>query len=180
MSLHHHHYLDRTNFIHLSFAFFSFVTLSLLNQKNTFSYGATIYPTGTNWSSTTTPTSFPSKYSSSFSPQTCIASFLPSYFQTNWKATSKGTTPAESSSSSSSSAFPKTSLTTSMRAWTCHGRTHREMIDRLCSAGIIQSPLVKEALLRVDRIHYVINQEYAYMDAPQQMYDFFVFIFFIF
>ena len=54
-----------------------------------------------------------------------------------------------------------------MRAWTCHGRNHKEMIDRLASAGIVQSPLVKEALLRVDRANYVSNRENAYMDAPQ-------------
>jgi len=56
-----------------------------------------------------------------------------------------------------------------MRAWTCHGRSHKEMIEKLSSAGIIQSPMVKEALLRVDRANYVPNREYAYMDAPQMM-----------
>jgi hypothetical protein len=89
-------------------------------------------------------------------PRSHLVSFPPSNFQFS------------SSSLIKHEPIPKSS--TSMRAWTCHGRTHREMIDRLSSAGIIHHPLVKEAMLRVDRANYVLNPEYAYMDAPQLMY----------
>ncbi|KAL3796698.1 hypothetical protein HJC23_009998 [Cyclotella cryptica] len=54
-----------------------------------------------------------------------------------------------------------------MRAWMCHGRTHREMIDKLASAGIVKSPVNIEALLKVDRKNYVLNKDYAYEDSPQ-------------
>jgi len=134
--------------------------LLFLNTIIVSTHGASIHPTTTTTNvsallSSSSASALKSSYSS-LSPQSCIASFLPSYLQSIHLS-------SKSHSSSTTSA-------TSMRAWTCHGRTHKEMIDRLSSAGIIQSPLVKEALLRVDRANYVLNSEYAYMDAPQQMY----------
>lgn len=57
----------------------------------------------------------------------------------------------------------------SLRAWTCHGTSQRNMIDKLTTAGIIKSTLVKEALLLVDRSKYVENPANAYMDTPQSI-----------
>jgi len=54
-----------------------------------------------------------------------------------------------------------------MRAWMCHGHTHREMINKLASAGIVKSPINIDALLKVDRKNYVLNPDYAYDDSPQ-------------
>lgn len=42
-----------------------------------------------------------------------------------------------------------------MRAWNCHGRTHREMVERLCQAGIVRSEAVKAVLTATDRQYYV-------------------------
>ncbi|KAL9189726.1 hypothetical protein ACHAXT_009401 [Thalassiosira profunda] len=56
-----------------------------------------------------------------------------------------------------------------MRAWMCHGRTHREMVDKLASAGIVKAPINKQALLSVDRRNYVLNTDYAYEDTPQSI-----------
>ncbi|KAL7547506.1 hypothetical protein ACHAWF_010797 [Thalassiosira exigua] len=53
-----------------------------------------------------------------------------------------------------------------MRAWMCHGKTHRDMVDRLASAGIVKAPINKQALLSVDRRNYILNKEYAYEDSP--------------
>lgn len=52
-----------------------------------------------------------------------------------------------------------------MRAWTCHGRTQAELVDRLTQANIVQSPLVQSVMQAVDRANYVPND--PYMDAPQ-------------
>lgn len=63
-------------------------------------------------------------------------------------------------------------LSMSLRAWTCHGRSQRDMVEKLNSARIIKSLPVKEALCRVDRSNYVENPATAYMDAPQSIgYD---------
>lgn len=53
------------------------------------------------------------------------------------------------------------------RAWTCHGKTNRELVENLATAGIIQSAQVKEALLKVDRSNYSNDERDAYIDAPQ-------------
>jgi protein-L-isoaspartate(D-aspartate) O-methyltransferase len=53
-----------------------------------------------------------------------------------------------------------------MRAWTCHGRSQREMVDRLCQANIIQSEAVRQVMLQVDRGNY-FPHEAAYQDTPQ-------------
>lgn len=42
-----------------------------------------------------------------------------------------------------------------MRAWHCHGRNQRELVDRLNQAGIVRSPQVKEVMQQVDRQYYV-------------------------
>ncbi|KAL3794978.1 hypothetical protein ACHAWO_003384 [Cyclotella atomus] len=54
-----------------------------------------------------------------------------------------------------------------MRAWMCHGNTHKEMVGKLASAGIVKSPINIEALTKVDRKNYVLNKDYAYEDSPQ-------------
>jgi protein-L-isoaspartate(D-aspartate) O-methyltransferase len=52
-----------------------------------------------------------------------------------------------------------------MRAWTCHGKNQREMVDHLVQAQIIKSPAVKEVMFAVDRKYYVpVN---PYQDSPQ-------------
>eukprot|EP00984_Skeletonema_dohrnii_P026516 scaffold15876_cov75-Skeletonema_dohrnii-CCMP3373.AAC.3 len=44
-----------------------------------------------------------------------------------------------------------------MRAWMCSGKTQRDMVDKLAQAGIVKSAINKEALLRVDRKNYVLE-----------------------
>jgi len=55
-----------------------------------------------------------------------------------------------------------------MRAWTCHGRNQRDMVDRLRQAGIVRSQAVQRVLTQVDRRHYVPanRQEEAHQDTP--------------
>jgi protein-L-isoaspartate(D-aspartate) O-methyltransferase len=52
-----------------------------------------------------------------------------------------------------------------MRAWTCHGRNQRELVDHLMQAQIIKSPAVKEVMRVVDRQYYV--RQNPYDDSPQ-------------
>jgi len=54
-----------------------------------------------------------------------------------------------------------------MRAWTCHGRTQKEMVDKLSAANIVSSKAIREILYKVDRGNYVVNREVAYDDTPQ-------------
>ena len=54
-----------------------------------------------------------------------------------------------------------------MRAWTCHGRNQREMVDRLRQAKIVKSQGVYNVLCQVDRIHYAPANSNPYQDAPQ-------------
>eukprot|EP00586_Coscinodiscus_wailesii_P000205 CAMPEP_0172481066 /NCGR_PEP_ID=MMETSP1066-20121228/6617_1 /TAXON_ID=671091 /ORGANISM="Coscinodiscus wailesii, Strain CCMP2513" /LENGTH=280 /DNA_ID=CAMNT_0013242977 /DNA_START=29 /DNA_END=871 /DNA_ORIENTATION=+ len=63
--------------------------------------------------------------------------------------------------------IPPANATPIMRAWTCHGRTHKELIEKLTSAQIVTSKAVRDCLLRVDRANYVLNKEVAYDDTPQ-------------
>jgi protein-L-isoaspartate(D-aspartate) O-methyltransferase len=42
-----------------------------------------------------------------------------------------------------------------MRAWTCHGRNQRDMVDRLRQAGIVRSEAVAAVMTLVDRRYYV-------------------------
>lgn len=60
---------------------------------------------------------------------------------------------------------PKNQPKPKMRAWTCHGKNQLELVDRLCQAKIIKSPLVRAVMEQVDRTNYVPND--PYMDAPQ-------------
>ena len=43
-----------------------------------------------------------------------------------------------------------------MRAWTCHGRSQKQLVDNLASAGIIKSQIVKDVMIKVDRMNYVL------------------------
>jgi protein-L-isoaspartate(D-aspartate) O-methyltransferase len=52
-----------------------------------------------------------------------------------------------------------------MRAWKCHGRNQKELVDRLCQASIVKTPAVKQILELVDRNNYVPTNPYR--DAPQ-------------
>jgi protein-L-isoaspartate(D-aspartate) O-methyltransferase len=52
-----------------------------------------------------------------------------------------------------------------MRAWNCHGKTQREMVDHLMQAQIIKSPAVNEVMRAVDRKYYVPQN--PYQDSPQ-------------
>jgi protein-L-isoaspartate(D-aspartate) O-methyltransferase len=52
-----------------------------------------------------------------------------------------------------------------MRAWTCHGRTQRDLVDNLKRAGIVKTPAVAKVMEQVDRANYIPQN--CYMDAPQ-------------
>ena len=52
-----------------------------------------------------------------------------------------------------------------MKAWTCHGRTQRDLVDRLRQAGIVKTDAVQKVLEWVDRANYTPKD--PYMDAPQ-------------
>jgi len=54
-----------------------------------------------------------------------------------------------------------------MRAWTCHGRSQRELVNNLASANIIRSPVVQKAMTLVDRCNYVPQRPYD--DTPQSI-----------
>ena len=55
-----------------------------------------------------------------------------------------------------------------LRAWMCSGKTNAELVGKLASAGIVKSPVVKRALLAVDRRDYVPGSmsASAYQDNP--------------
>jgi protein-L-isoaspartate(D-aspartate) O-methyltransferase len=52
-----------------------------------------------------------------------------------------------------------------MKAWTCHGRNQRDLVDRLMQAGIVQTTAVQKVLELVDRANFTPMN--PYMDAPQ-------------
>lgn len=54
-----------------------------------------------------------------------------------------------------------------MRAWTCHGRTQRDMVEKLAQAGIAHSKIVQDCMKMVDRANYVKFKDDAYIDSPQ-------------
>lgn len=60
---------------------------------------------------------------------------------------------------------PRRNSRNKMRAWTCHGRNQRDLVERLCQAGIVQTSAVKQVLELVDRANHVPKN--PYMDAPQ-------------
>ncbi|KAI9028696.1 protein-L-isoaspartate O-methyltransferase [Hyaloraphidium curvatum] len=51
-------------------------------------------------------------------------------------------------------------------AWRCSGATNAELVANLAKAGIIRSPTVENAMLAIDRRHYV-RQGDPYFDSPQ-------------
>lgn len=70
---------------------------------------------------------------------------------------------------------PATPEVVVMRAWTCHGRNQRDMVDRLRQAGIIRSDAVAAVMATTDRKHYVpstfvgdsaTTAPAAYQDTP--------------
>ena len=67
-------------------------------------------------------------------------------------------------------------------AWLCSGSSNTEMVEKLCEAGIVTSPIVRESMLATDRAHFCVqstpkkakakkeSSSYAYgpyADAPQ-------------
>lgn len=56
-----------------------------------------------------------------------------------------------------------------MRAWHCHGRNQRDLVDRLKQANIVKTSIVEQVLQQVDRRNYVDTNSIpaSYMDAPQ-------------
>mmetsp|Transcript_15799 Transcript_15799/g.39271 ORF Transcript_15799/g.39271 Transcript_15799/m.39271 type:complete len:441 (+) Transcript_15799:229-1551(+) len=54
-----------------------------------------------------------------------------------------------------------------MRAWMCHGRNQRDLVDRLRQAGIVKTPAVQKVMEQIDRGNYISVDEY--MDAPQSI-----------
>lgn len=67
-------------------------------------------------------------------------------------------------------AFNKSEITNSnhgMRAWACHGRNQKELVDRLCQASIVKTPAVKQVMELVDRGNYIPKN--PYQDAPQSI-----------
>ena len=54
-----------------------------------------------------------------------------------------------------------------MRAWRCHGRTQRELVDNLAQADIVRSPAVRAVMYAVDRKNYVPQRPHD--DAPKAL-----------
>lgn len=52
-------------------------------------------------------------------------------------------------------------------AWQCSGSTNSELIENLYTNNLITSPIVKAAMLKVDRAHYTPSPHQAYEDSPQ-------------
>ena len=52
-----------------------------------------------------------------------------------------------------------------MKAWTCHGRSQVELVEKLRQASIVFSPEVRKVMEKVDRGYFCPNQPYR--DAPQ-------------
>mmetsp|Transcript_6213 Transcript_6213/g.9067 ORF Transcript_6213/g.9067 Transcript_6213/m.9067 type:complete len:321 (-) Transcript_6213:144-1106(-) len=68
----------------------------------------------------------------------------------------------------SSSSSIKKEANRIMRAWTCHGRNQRQLVDNLTSAGIIKSQIIRDVMNNVDRANYVFggHSSNAYDDTP--------------
>jgi len=97
-------------------------------------------------SSNATPQSSVSSSSEATAAATTCSAFSPSSFV---KQTLSFSTIAKATSTA---AFQPQNI---MRAWHCHGRNQRELVDRLNQAGIVRSPQVKEVMQQVDRQYYV-------------------------
>ena len=59
-----------------------------------------------------------------------------------------------------------------MKAWHCHGRTQRDLVDRLRQADIVKSPAVQQVMEQVDRRFYIGETNFnsgvnPYLDTPQ-------------
>lgn len=56
-----------------------------------------------------------------------------------------------------------------MKAWNCHGRNQRDLVDRLMQAKIVKADNVRDVLYKVDRQNYAptSNSNSPYMDTPQ-------------
>eukprot|EP01027_Heterolobosea_sp_BB2_P011109 GEZU01016203.1.p1 GENE.GEZU01016203.1~~GEZU01016203.1.p1 ORF type:complete len:227 (-),score=32.82 GEZU01016203.1:107-787(-) len=52
-------------------------------------------------------------------------------------------------------------------AWMCSSSSNEGLIRNLKESRIFTSPEVERAMLAVDRKYYVLDEEYAYTDAPQ-------------
>jgi len=55
------------------------------------------------------------------------------------------------------------------KAWTCHGRNQRDLVDRLVRANIIRTDSVRDVLSKVDRKYYAPASDVvdaAYLDMP--------------
>ena len=53
-------------------------------------------------------------------------------------------------------------------AWRCSGRTNTELIQNLFTQGLINSAIVRDAMLTVDRAHYTPSSPHSsYEDSPQ-------------
>ncbi|KAL2072246.1 hypothetical protein VTL71DRAFT_11589 [Oculimacula yallundae] len=54
-------------------------------------------------------------------------------------------------------------------AWHCSGSTNSELISNLYKNKLITSPLVRDAMIKVDRAHFCPSPENAYEDSPQSI-----------
>lgn len=54
-------------------------------------------------------------------------------------------------------------------AWRSSGNTNANLVENLRLNGILKTDRVIQAMLRVDRKHYVKNPMYAYADSPQSI-----------
>jgi protein-L-isoaspartate(D-aspartate) O-methyltransferase len=56
-----------------------------------------------------------------------------------------------------------------MKAWTCHGRNQKDLVDRLIQAKIVKEDSVRDVLYKVDRKNFAegLDNIAAYMDTPQ-------------
>lgn len=54
-------------------------------------------------------------------------------------------------------------------AWRSHGTTNATLIANLTANSLVKSPLVSQAMLAVDRAHFVPDASAAYRDSPQSI-----------
>eukprot|EP00475_Leptophrys_vorax_P020740 TRINITY_DN2846_c0_g1_i1.p1 TRINITY_DN2846_c0_g1~~TRINITY_DN2846_c0_g1_i1.p1 ORF type:complete len:231 (-),score=77.11 TRINITY_DN2846_c0_g1_i1:164-856(-) len=57
-------------------------------------------------------------------------------------------------------------------AWSCSGRSNRELVEKLATAGLMSNKRVINAMLSVDRMKYCLpncGASVAYMDSPQRI-----------
>ncbi|KAK4051189.1 hypothetical protein OIV83_003011 [Microbotryomycetes sp. JL201] len=56
-------------------------------------------------------------------------------------------------------------------AWRCSSNTNAGLVQNLTSAGLLSSPRLIEAFMKVDRAHFCISQRGAYDDSPMYLMD---------